>query len=137
MRKYKHHISYIVVIAILFGLTTISNSNIDSNSNNVSALSYSSSVGVGFTFNPTLSVSISPSDLIIPSLTPGTTADSNNIIVSVATNAAYGYTLSAMMNGNNNDLTHANGTNVFSGIATITVYKIWCLYFRILLPQLD
>ena len=85
---------------------------------NTSALSYSSSVGIGFTFNPTLSVSISPSDLIIPSLTPGTTADGNNITVSVATNAAYGYTLSVMMNGNNNDLTHTNGTNVFSSIAT-------------------
>ncbi len=85
---------------------------------NTSALSYSSSVNVGFTFNPTLSVNISPSDLMIQNLTPGTTADSNNITVSVATNAAYGYTLSAIMNGNNNDLTHNNGTNAFSSIAT-------------------
>ena len=82
------------------------------------ALSCQSSVGVDFTFNPTLSVNISPSDLVISNLTPGTTSDSNIINVSVATNASYGYTLSAIMNGNNNNLTHANGTNVFSSITT-------------------
>ena len=87
-----------------------------------SALSYQSNVGVGFTFNPTLSVSISPSNLVIDNLTPSITADSNAITVSVATNAAYGYTLSATVNGDNNcnnsNLTHANGTSVFSSIAT-------------------
>ena len=85
---------------------------------NTSALSYQSSVGVGFTFNPTLSVNISPSDLVISNLTPDTTSNSNTINVSVATNAAYGYTLSAIMNGNNSSLTHTNGTNIFSSIAT-------------------
>ena len=63
---------------------------------NTSALDYSSNVGIGFTFNPTLSVNISSSDLVIPNLAPGTTNDSNTINVSVATNAAYGYTLSAI-----------------------------------------
>lgn len=88
------------------------------NSSNVSALSYQSNVELSFTFNPTLSVNISPSDLVISNLTPGTTSDSNAINVSVATNAAYGYTLSAIMNGNNSNLTHTNRTNIFSGIAT-------------------
>ena len=83
-----------------------------------SALLYQSNVGIGFAFNPTLSVSISPSNLVIDSLTPSITADSNAITVSVATNAAYGYTLSAIMNGNNSNLTHTNGTNVFSSIDT-------------------
>ena len=95
-----------------------------------SALSYQGNVGIGFTFNPTLSVNISPSNLVIDSLTPSITADSNTITVSVATNAAYGYTLSAMVNGNNNNngnnsnnssnsnLTHTNGTSMFSSIAT-------------------
>ncbi len=106
----KQHILYIVVI-----LLSIINMI---NTNNTSVLSYSSSVGVGFTFNPTLSVSISPPDLTIPNLSPGTTADSNIINVSVASNAAYGYTLSAIINGNNNNLTHANDTNTFSSIAT-------------------
>ena len=95
-----------------------------------SALSFQSSVGVGFTFNPTLSVSISPLNLIIDNLTPGTASDSNMINVSVATNASYGYTLSAMMNGNNSDLIHtdnstnnngnsnSNSNNIFSSITT-------------------
>ncbi len=85
---------------------------------NTSALSYQSSVGVGFTFNPTLSVSISPSDLTIANLVPGNTLDSNVINVSVASNASYGYTLSAIVNGNNNYLTHSNVTNIFNSIAT-------------------
>ena len=52
---------------------------------NTSALSYQSSVGVGFTFNPTLSVSISPSDLVISNLVPGSTLDSNviNIVIKI------------------------------------------------------
>ena len=89
--------------------------------NNTSALDYSSNVGIGFTFNPTLSVSISPSDLIIDNLIPGSTLDSNSINVSVATNAAYGYTLSANVGDslhNNTNLTHTNNTSVFSSIAT-------------------
>ena len=84
--------------------------------NNTSALDYSSNVGIGFTFNPTLSVNISPSDLTISNLSPGTTADSNIINVSVATNAAYGYTLSA--NVNNESLVHSNNINTFNSIAT-------------------
>ena len=84
-----------------------------------SALLYQSNVGVGFTFNPTLSVNISPSNLVIDNLTPSITTDSNAITVSVATNAAYGYTLSATVNGgNNSNLTHTNGTSIFSSIAT-------------------
>ena len=103
---------------MLFSLITINHSSISSNNSNVSALSYSSSVGIGFTFNPTLSVSISPSDLVISNLVPGNTLDSNVINVSVASNASYGYTLSAIVNGNNSNLTHSNGTNTFSSIAT-------------------
>ena len=118
MRKYKYntttkYILYIVAITILFSLMiTIDNSHI--NDNNVSALDYSSNVGIGFTFNPTLSVSISPSDLIIDNLIPGNTLDSNSINVSVATNAAYGYTLSANVNDEN--LVHSNNIDIFSSI---------------------
>ena len=107
----KQYILYIV-IAIL-SLTNILNIN------NVSALSYSSNVEVGFTFNPTLSVSLSSSDLVIPNLVPGSTLDSNSINVSVTTNAAYGYTLSTTVGDNthdNSNLTHSNNTNVFSSI---------------------
>lgn len=83
---------------------------------NTSALSYSNSVDIGFTFNPTLSLNISSSDLIIPNLTPGTTDTSNEISVNISTNSAYGYTLSAGVS--NNNLVHSNNTNIFSSIAT-------------------
>ncbi len=110
----KRYILYIVVI--LLSIINIINTN------NTSALSYQSSIGIDFTFNPTLSVNIS-SDLIINNLVPGSGSDSNIINVSVATNASHGYTLSAIMNGNNSDLTHTNNSindsyNVFSSIAT-------------------
>lgn len=106
-----------LIIMLSFSNITLCSSNIF-NSSNVSALSYQSNVGLSFTFNPTLSVNISPSNLTIDSLTPGTTSDSNAINASVATNAAYGYTLSAIMNGDNSNLTHTNGANAFSSIAT-------------------
>ena len=92
-----------------------------SNYNNASALDYSSNVGIGFTFNPTLSISLSSNDLVIPNLVPGSMEDSNSINVSVATNAAYGYTLSANVGDdihNNSNLTHSNNTDIFSSIAT-------------------
>ena len=107
----------LIIIMLSFSNITLCSSNIF-NSSNVSALSYQSNVELSFTFNPTLSVNISPSDLVISNLTPGTTSDSNAINVSVATNAAYGYTLSAIMNGDNSNLTHTNGANAFSSIAT-------------------
>ncbi len=73
--------------------------------NSASALSHKSSVGVNFTFNPVLSISLSSVDLIIPNLAPGSYSDSNEIIVSVGTNTAYGYSLYATA-GNDN---YANG----------------------------
>ena len=101
----KIYILYIATISII-SLIYISNT---------SALDYSSNVGIGFTFNPTLSVSISPSDLIIDNLIPGSTLDSNSINVSIATNTAYGYTLSANVNDEN--LVHSNNIDTFSSIA--------------------
>ena len=110
----------LVIIILSFANMALCSSNIFNNSN-VSALDYSSNVGIGFTFNPTLSINISSSDLVISNLKPGTTEDSNSINVSVATNAAYGYTLSANVGDdihNNSNLTHTNNTDVFSSIAT-------------------
>ena len=122
----------LAIIMLSFANMTLCSSNIFSNSN-VSALDYSSNVGIGFTFNPTLSINISSSDLVISNLKPGTTEDSNSINVSVATNATYGYTLSANVNdenlvhSNSNNDSNANtgnsignnlSSNVFSSIAT-------------------
>ena len=83
---------------------------------NTFALSYSSNIGVGFTFNPTLSISLSSSDLVINDLVPGSTLDSNDISISISTNSAYGYILSA--NVNNESLVHSNNINTFNSIAT-------------------
>ena len=60
-----------------------------------SALTFSSDVDISFTFNPTISLSLSSSDLVIANLAPGSAADSNEITVTVSTNTAYGYTLNA------------------------------------------
>lgn len=88
---------------------------------NTSALSYQSDVGINFTFNPTLSVSVSPSDLIISSLTPGTTDTSNEISVNVSTNNVYGYNLYATVGNSTYDnasLTRSNSNDAFTSIST-------------------
>ena len=106
-------LSLIILMLSFINITLRSSNNSNSvlslfglSSTSVSALSYESNVGIGFSFNPTLSISFSSSDLVISNLTPGTTSDSNNIVVSVSTNAAYGYTLSVGANSDN--LVHNN-----------------------------
>ena len=99
------------------------------NITSTSALSYQTETDISFTFNPTISISLSSSDLVISNLTPGTTSDSNDIVVSVSTNATYGYTLSVEANSDN--LVHSNNSNVFSSIDTdaslssLTVDNTW------------
>ncbi len=63
--------------------------------NNVSALSYQNNVDLSFAFNPVLAISLSSADLLIPNLTPGSSAYSNTITIGVDTNNIAGYTLSA------------------------------------------
>lgn len=109
------------IITLSLIILMLSFVNIIFNTNSISALSYQSEVGIGFTFNPTLSISLSSSDLIISNLTPGTTSDSNSVNVNVATNNAYGYSLYASVGDNtynNTNLTHANEDNLFSSITT-------------------
>lgn len=86
-----------------------------------SALSYQTDVGINFTFNPTLSISLSPNNLTIPNLPPGTTDTSNEILINVSTNNVYGYNLYATVGNethNNTNFTHTNNTDVFSSIPT-------------------
>ena len=122
MRKYKHHILYIVIATILLGLISINNGS------NVSALSYQSSVGVGFTFLPTLNVSLSSNNLTINNLVPGGNAEnSNTITINVSTNIAEGYNLMATVGssndgGNNNSNTNANA-NTVTNAATSNGYN--------------
>ena len=86
-------------------------------------LTYQTSVPVEFTFNDYLNIAVS-GDLVISDLAPGTFADSNHIAVTVNTNNAYGYTLSATVGDTNNasrDLRHSGygtggNTEVFSNL---------------------
>ena len=104
------------LIILILSLINITLCLPNSSSNSVSALSYESSVGIGFTFEPTINVSLSSNDLVIPNLVLGSSSDSNSINVSVSTNASYGYTLSTT--ASNDNLVHSNNINTFSGIAT-------------------
>ena len=89
----------------------------------VSAVTYQTGVGVSFTFNPKLTLTLSSSNLVISNLAPGTSDNSNEIAITVSTNAAYGYNLSATVGNsttyNNTDLTHTSGSSAgkFSSIA--------------------
>ena len=87
---------------------------------NTSALNYQSSTDIGFTFNPTISVSISPNNLIIPNLTPGIAADSNPITVNVSTNTAYGYHLTANVGSNTDNYNTTNLVHTTSATSTPT-----------------
>ena len=87
----------------------------------VSALTYQNSVDVDFTINPSLSINLSANDLIINDLTPGSSSDSNIITVDVATNAGYGYYMSATAGTSSTDtnLTNtANSSSVFTNLAS-------------------
>lgn len=100
----------LIILGVVAGGAAISN---------VSALSYQSNVGVGFTFNPTLSVSLSNSDLVINNLSPNTSSDSNIITVNIATNAAYGYDLFSTVGNTTNATTELkNGNNSFTSLSS-------------------
>ncbi len=95
----------------------------------VSALTYQNSVDVDFTINPSLSINLSANNLVIDNLTPGSSSDSNIITVDVATNAGYGYYMSATASTStgNTDLTNqssstAKFTNLVSNTATLDVF---------------
>ncbi len=115
--------SAVLVLSIMVGSGAIfCGSTSLFNERKAEALSYKSSVGVNFTFNPVLSISLSSADLIIPNLAPGSYSDSNEITVSVNTNAAYGYYLTATAgtSSTNTDLTSTNAsiTSKFTSLAT-------------------
>ena len=108
---------------------------------NASALSYSDNIGLNFTFFPSLTVSLSSSDIVINDLTPGSSSDSNIVDINVVTNNINGYYLTSTVgnnvdigssdvnpnstNSSNNNLihnttnlVHSNGVNTFASLAT-------------------
>ena len=97
----------IIIFALCLASASLANSPI------ISAVTYQTGVGVNFTLNPKLTLSLSSANLLIPELAPGTSGNSNEITITVSTNAAYGYNLSASVGNNtaynNRDLTHTAG----------------------------
>ncbi len=88
-----------------------------------SSLTYQSRIGVNFTLDSSLSLTVS-GDLLIDNLVPGIFSDSNTIQVTVNTNNAYGYKLTATVGNTNNsssELRHTtystSGDPIFSSIA--------------------
>ena len=83
------------------------------------ALTWQDEVDVQFTFNPALSISLSSADIVIEDLSPNTSADSNQISVTVRTNNVTGYQLNATVGNASHayrTLLHTNGTNSFASI---------------------
>ena len=130
-------ITGIMAIAVI---STITNNS----TNNASALTYSTDTDVSFTFNPTLSISLSDTNINIDNLLPGLSSESSPITVSVNSNTPYGYSLFASV-GNSTDynttsLTHEDsdiGNNAaFISIATnaslpqLTTDNTWGYTYR-------
>ena len=87
----------------------------------VSATTYSHDATVQFTFNSEISVVIDTADIEILDLAPGTSSDSNVVGITISTNNVVGYTASATVGNatyNTTSMTHTNGTNAFTSIAT-------------------
>ena len=85
------------------------------------ATSYSYDVDVQFNFNSKLGVTITDADIKILDLAPGTSADSNIVGITISTNNVAGYTAEATVGNAQNastNMTHTNGTNTFTSIAT-------------------
>ncbi len=105
----------LILMIALFGSVMITGAE-------ASALGYQNNVGVSFTFEPVLAINLSSNALIIPNLTPGSSAYSNTITINVATNNIAGYTLSAKVgDGNtytNDKLTNASSSTVFDNLSS-------------------
>ncbi len=106
----------LTIIILSFANITLCLSNVL----DTSALSYSTDVSIGFTFNPTISLSISPDNLTISNLTPGTAVESNTITVNIAANTAYGYNLTANVGSNTTNYNTTNLVHASSATSTPT-----------------
>ncbi|MBR3353651.1 hypothetical protein IKG49_03635 [Candidatus Saccharibacteria bacterium] len=111
------HISIIIILTVLMGSGFYL-----LGATSTSALTFSSDVDISFTFNPTISLSLSSSDLVIANLAPGSVADSNEITVTVSTNTAYGYTLNATVGQQTNYETRNLILDDYSGSSSDPIF---------------
>ena len=115
-----HALGMVFVFLGAILLTNVASNNTIFTSN-ASAVTYQQEVPVEFTFNPTLSINLSSSSILVNNLAPGSAADSNVVTVSVTTNAANGYILSATagIKGGDTNLTNtSDNTYTFTNLAT-------------------
>ena len=100
--------------AIFAGIGTLAGSE------SATALTYQTGVGMNFTLEPSISVSLSNSEIYINDLAPGTSADSNVVTVTVFSNATGGYSLTSTVGDttyNNRNLTNKDSSAaIFSSI---------------------
>ncbi len=86
-----------------------------------SAVTYTSEATVQFRIKSEITINIDEADIQILDLAPGTSSDSNVVGITISTNNLVGYTASATVGSAANastNMTHSNGTNVFSSIDT-------------------
>ncbi len=94
--------------AVLAGVGTLAGPK------SASALTYQTGVGMNFTIEPSISVSLSDSEIYINNLAPGTSADSNIVTINVISNATGGYSLTSTVGDttyNDRNLTNKNDGN--------------------------
>lgn len=84
------------------------------------ALSYQDSVTLSFDWGASLSMTVSETDLLVDSLSPGTSGSSNAITIAVNTNDGNGYVLSATVGSSANTTTSLTNTagNTFTMLGT-------------------
>lgn len=101
------------LFGVLFGLAVL---GLTIGAANVSAEGKTATeeVPVQFTFNSTLNLTVSEDNMTISQLAPGLTAESNTVTLTVDTNNASGFYLSATAGGENTDLTSSNGSKFTS-----------------------
>lgn len=76
-----------------------------------SALTYQKSTDVKFTVNPSVSISLSSTELNISDLTPGAAKDSNIITLTVESNNSAGYTVKTTVGNSTYDTTNLKHTD--------------------------
>lgn len=103
----KPRIIMLYFLSLILGFINITNTT------STYSLNYQSKVGVGLTLNPSLSISMSSNDLVIPDLVAGSYDDSNSTNVLVSSNTLSGYTVSV---NTNNEKMESSSSYAFTSL---------------------
>ncbi len=113
-RSFKSAVLILTVVISFFSILTV----FFFSGNYAHGMTYQDTSTVRFTMEPSLSLSLSSTTLSIGSLTPGSYNDSNNITVSVTTNASGGYRLSATAGTKTSNTNLTNGSYKFTSLSS-------------------